>query len=843
MRRLWKQDKALVIRKIIALILVLCGMIFVVINRGAYYSKHKSGVPMDPEDVANPIVIPFDGDKTFEQEFTGWDGTLLYTMIRFSNQGNQDAVGVITVNILDEDRKLLTSAERDVSTIMTTKKCKFKFPKETQVVLSDDKMYIMQVIATGVHNPQGFGIFTYLDKGELFGTLTDDGNPVEGRLGATYSYSYYNLVAIRDMYIVFILAIIFILFPFDKLDERIRTRWSDKKWAENIDTNKIMTRILFFVSPLLCVLLADRFNGYYLSQMVKRLWGWGFVLNLFIYVVIWFVLYTIINRAQYASMVLLLLVFAGTIANYYVWQFRGCPILATDIQSAKTAMNVAANFSYNLDLTGVWGVVYIISFTSMLLSLKGYKGAGIKRRIVMVLLSVAALFLFDLVFFGSDFVKNRGIKAEVWHPQVRYASNGTALSFVLSWSYIIVEEPRGYSAQKAYAVMEGYESDVVSGNEASSEHMPNVIAIMNESLGDLSYDGKIKLTEDYLPFIHSLEEDTIKGKLYVSIEGANTANSEFEFLTGNTMAFLPYRCIPYNLYINDVTASMTQNMKASGYVGNNAYHPYLFSGWNRTNVYPLMGFENFYADRYYYEHGNDKLVRNYISDESDFQQIIDDFEAVKKTKGNAPFYLFNVTMQNHGGYDGKRGYVDTKIRITSDNLDSDEAEQFINLAKMSDDAFERLVNYFKNVDEPTIIVMFGDHQPPVENTFYSDLIGKDVSNLPVEKQANWYATPYVIWANYDIEEKEVDMSANYLSSYVMQLAGMKLTGYNKYLLDLQKEIPVISAVCYQGTDGVFHEIDDKSEYTDKIEEYKLIQYNNMFDVENRNNDFFFLKNK
>lgn len=841
MRRLWENDKALFIRKIIALLLVVVGMIFVVVNKDVYYSRYKSKVSIPSEAVANPIVISFQGDKVFEQEFQGWNGVLEYTMIRFSNQGNQSAEGRITVNILDSDRNVLATTGRDVSTIMTTKPSRLSFEEEEQVTLSDSNTYIMQVIASGVSNPQGFGIFTYQEKGELYGTLTDDGNPVEGRLGATFFYSYYNVKAVRDMFIFFILAIIFILLPFDKIDETVKSKYSAKKWSESFDSNKIMTRIFFFASPVLCVFLADRFNGYYLSQMIKRMFGWGFVLNLFIYLVVWFILYTVINRAQYASMLLLIFVFAVTIANYYVWQFRGCPVLATDIQSAKTAMNVAANFSYKLDLTGVWGVVYIITFTAMLLSLKGYKGAGLKRRGIMLILSICAVFLFNVIFFKSDFVKNRGIKAEVWHPQVRYAKNGTALSFVLSWSYTKVEVPKGYSAKKAYAAMEGYESDDVDGNEAVSEKMPNVIAIMNESLGDFSYDGNIEYTEDYIPFIHSLTDNTVKGKLYVSIEGANTANSEFEFLTGNTMAFLPYRCIPYNLYINDETAAMTQNMRASGYSGNNAYHPYLSSGWNRTNVYPLMGFENCYFDEYYYQNGNDELVRNYISDKSDFQQIIDDYEATDKVNGDAPFYLFNVTMQNHGGYDGKRGLVDTKITITSDNLNSDEAEQFINLAKMSDDAFKMLVSYFEKVDEPTLIVMFGDHQPPVENEFYSDLIGKDVNNLPVEKQANWYATPYVIWANYDIEEKEIDMSANYLSSYVMQLAGMKLTGYNKYLLDLQKEIPVLSAVCYQGDDGVFHEIDEKTKYSKKIEEYQMIQYNNLFDLDNRNNAFFFLK--
>jgi hypothetical protein len=253
-----------------------------------------------------------------------------------------------------------------------------------------------------------------------------------------------------------------------------------------------------------------------------------------------------------------------------------------------------------------------------------------------------------------------------------------------------------------------------------------------------------------------------------------------------------------------------------------------------------MGFNNFYADSYYYENGNDSLVRNYISDESDFKQIIADYEASKQ-QSDAPFYLFNVTMQNHGGYDGKRGYVDTDITIEDGELAYAEAEQYINLAKKSDEAFEMLVEYFEQVDEPTMIVMFGDHQPPITNSFYTAQFGKNVNNLSVEKQSVWYSTPYVIWANYDIEEQEVDMSANYLSSYVMNLAGLKLTGYNKYLLDLQKTLPVISAVCYMDADGNLYENGEKSDYSKLIEEYQMIQYNNLFDIENRYNDFFFLK--
>lgn len=833
MKEFFKNDTKFAVKRCLAIALIVFGMIFVFINKGVYYSEYKDSVSITPESLANPIMMEFQGSKTFEQEFRGWNGELRRIGMRFENQGNQDATGTALFNILDSNGTVLASSLKQLSELRTTKKSRIAFAEPVQ--LSSKEHYTLQVVITDANNPQGFGLFTYREKGDLFGNLLVDGQVVEERLATNFYYNYYNMKAVFDMYVLFILALVFVFIPFAKID-----RFVEKKWNRKIDSNLIMSRIFFVMTPVLCFMMADRFNGFYVKKIIRHMFTWQFVFNVFIYLTIFLVIYAIVNRTQYASMIMLILVFVGTIANYYVWIFRGCPILATDLQSAKTAINVAENFSYNLDLTGVWGVVYILCFCAMLLSLRGYKGFNVKYRLGVVAICAVFLGMFNVIFFKTDIVKNRGIIAEVWHPQIRYAKNGTALSFVLSWTYTRVEKPSGYSADKVAKLVEAYESDIAAVTTETSEQTPNVIAIMNESLADLNYNGDIELSEDYLPFIHSLEENTIKGKLYVSIQGANTANSEFEFLTGNSMMFLPFRCIPYNLYVNDETPSMAWNMNEQGYSNVGAYHPYLRSGWNRANVYPLLGFHEFYSQGYYDEQGNSSLVRNYISDQSDFDQIIQDYEMTKK-QSVAPFYLFNVTMQNHGGYDGKRGKVETDITILDDDLAYDEAEQYINLAKKSDEAFEQLIAYFEKVDEPTIIVMFGDHQPPITNDFYSAQFGKNVNKLPTKQQSNWYSTPYVIWANYDIEEKEVDMSANYLSSYVMRLAGLKLTGYNKYLLDLQEKLPVISSVCYMDKDGNLYANDEESEYSDLIKEYQTIQYNELFDIEHRVNDFFFLR--
>ncbi len=817
-------------KKTISIILILFGIFFVLSNRDVYYSLHSSFVPLEEELQENEAIIRFSGNMTFEQEFTGWNGTLEMCRIRFSNQGRDLSSGSVTVNILDTDGNTLQSAQKPLTQVARRTSFIFEDPKE----LSRNKTYVMQAVIRDARNPQGFGICTYTDKGELFGQLTQDGAPVDNRLRASFGYRFYNIRAMADMFILLGLALLFVFIPFERID-----RFIEKRTGKKLDTNILMSRIFLFITPVLCIFLGDRFNDYHLSEMTRRIISWQFWFNLVIYTTLLLVIYVILNRVQYTCIIVLSAAFIMHIANYYVWVFRGCPILAADLQSAATAFNVADNFSYSLDLTGIWGVVYILSFTAMLLSLKGYKGPRLKQRMYAVGACAIYICFFNILFIQTNFVPEH-VKHDVWKPQRTYAKNGNALSFLMSWSSIRIEKPKNYSIEEIEKITKRYPSDNAAKTTAPGEKPPNIIAIMNESLADLNYNSPIELSEDYLPFLHSLTENTVKGKLYVSIQGANTANSEFEFLTGNSMNFLPYRSIPYNEYIKDTTPSMAHTLKAQGYSGVNAYHPFKSSGWSRTIAYPALGFNKCRFQEYYVKKNNFDLVRNYISDEADFRQIIADYEASRK-KTDSPFYLFNVTMQNHGGYNGKRGLVEPKITIKDAALNNPEAEQYINLAKMSDDAFKMLVEYFKKVDEPTLIVMFGDHQPPITNLFYNNQFGKDVENLTPEEEANWYSTPYVIWANYDIEEKELDMSANYLSSYVMNLAGNKLTGYNKYLLELQKELPAISAVCYMDKTGKIHKYDEKTEYDALLATYHMLQYNQMFDKEHRADDFFFLK--
>lgn len=851
-RMLLKTDKHFrmtVLRKGVALLMIFACAIFVIANHSKYYNTvkdkgylsddAKSGTrivtamfPTGISNTDNGPAIDMRGSKTVRQTIRGFDGKVTRMRFMFYNTGSQGSTGTVTFNLLNSDGSNILTVTKDAQRMNTYKYTNIDIPDGP--TLSADKEYILEIISDNVQNPQRFDLGVSMTNRDLYKSLTLDGNEIaDHHIKAHLVYQYYNKKTIPRMLLVLFIAFAFVSIPFTRFDAELK-----QKYHKPVNLNRIMTVIFSVATPFFCMALADRFQGYKFLRILHRFFTWSGFFNLIIYLLIFAVFYAIFNRAKYASICSIIVTFVFGLTNYYVWNFRGVPVLATDISSIGTAMNVAGNFSYALDATGIWAVVYIVAMISMFMSLKSYSVFHKWYRLISLACIVLLLFGGNRLFLHSTAVKDKGIIANVWQPWKKYDTHGIALSFLLSCTYNAVEKPSDYSVKYVEKLTKDYEPDQVTGNEAKDEKMPNVIAIMNESLGDLNFDGNLPLSEDYLPYIHSLNKNTIKGKLHVSIEGANTANSEFEFLTGNSMTFLPFRSIPYDNYIKSPMPSLTYTLKAMGYSGVNAYHPYKASGWNRTVVYPLLGFNNcFFQDHY---GKNAALVRNFISDEADFEDIIKEYEANKKQTSDA-FYLFNVTMQNHGGYYGNRGFVDTPITITDSSLKDSEAEQFINLAKLSDSAFQMLTEYFAKQDDPTVIVMFGDHQPPLSTEFYSKLFGKNTGDLTPEQNTTWYSTPYVIWANYDIGFKDnEDMSANYLSSYLLDLIGGKLTGYNKYLLDLRKDIPFISAAGYEGSDGKIYKADKKSDYSKEIKQYQNIQYNNMFDTDHRVKDFFFV---
>ena len=539
------------------------------------------------------------------------------------------------------------------------------------------------------------------------------------------------------------------------------------------------------------------------------------------------------------------------LANYFVLEFRGAPIQPWDILSIGTAASVADNYEYRLDkdaLTALIGLLVLLAAEFFLRAdfygpfksrraLKKEAAAGsapkadtpertpAKRRRVIIVRTALCLvtgllcFGYTKMLHNEDFVQKKlRLYDKLFTPTTIQFKNGTVTAFLMELQYMSVEKPSGYNEKDAQEALASYET---AGTPANT---PNIIVVMNEAFSDPAVLGGFTTNEDYMPFVHSLlrgAEDTVSGLLNVSVKGGNTANTEFEYLTGNSMAFLPYGSIPYQQYIKNETPSMASWLSGFGY-RTVAMHPYRAAGWDRNKVYPLMGFDEMYFEEFYKD---SEVIRKYVSDEADYEKIIQIYE--QKEPGE-PLFLFNVTMQNHSSYNDWADYDNFSPDITVDGSDSEVLSAYLSLMKLSDQATERLVDYFAKEEEDTVIVFFGDHQPTdsVVNPVLK-LNGTSSSSLSAEEEALRYQVPFFIWANYDIEEESgLNISANYLASRTLDAAGLPKPGYFSFLSELEKQAPVISANHVSLSGGTFSSADDQDEL---LREYKTFQYHQLFD--------------
>lgn len=506
------------------------------------------------------------------------------------------------------------------------------------------------------------------------------------------------------------------------------------------------------------------------------------------------------------------------LANYYVLEFRSAPIMPWDILSIGTAASVANNFKYTLSKETVF---VLIGFVILIL-LESKATLELKKdwriRTGGVLASFALLWGFTAMLHQDSTVARFKLYDKLFTPTVMSKRDGTAVAFLMELKYIVVEKPDGYNKEDAAALLASYDTN----DTESATHTPNIIVIMNEAFSDLSVLGDFETNEDYMPFLHSLMQEgtpnTISGHLNVSVLGGNTANTEFEFLTGNTMAFLPQGSVAYQQYVKSNDYSIATYLKSKGY-DTIAMHPYNASGWDRDKVYPLLGFDTFYSLK---DWVNPVKIRKYVSDQSCYDKIIELYE---QKDANTPFFLFNVTMQNHSSYSEE--YDNFHPDITVEGTSSKILPNYLSLIKLSDQALENLIEYFSQADEDTVIVFFGDHQP--SNSVAAPvwkLNGRSGDSLTEEEEARRYKVPFIIWANYDIEAaSNVETSANYLGGHVLRAAGLPLYDYRNYLSQLEGQYPVLTAIRAENAQGISTPVKDVKS---TLQDYMILQYYNIF---------------
>ena len=595
----------------------------------------------------------------------------------------------------------------------------------------------------------------------------------------------------------------------------------------------ILRWLLLCATPFLCYVTTEYAMFTYIGTNPDRGIKWV-ILNIMVFGVLLAISFLLFLDASNAIILTLSANIALFLTMYYVMKFRGVALIIADFLSIQTAANVAGSYDYNVDINVYYSICVMAVGIVLARRLAHHHKCSWKVRVPAAAMAFCLLAASNAFFMKSDVAF---CKVRLWRPQDSYIKFGSTYALLQSGRYLMINKPEGYSTAKVQEIVDKYSKDFEQDAEVSGEQ-PNIIILMDEAFCDLqSYpESFLQTNQEVLPFLNNLTENTTKGYMYCSNLGGGTAITEFEMLTGNTNGFLPRGTIAYQTAIKDNQPSLAWQLKNLGYAGIHAFHPYRANSYYRNRAYPLLGFEEFYDETAFMPAEQDPGIGSNISDKEGFQMIIDKYHEIKKSS-DAPYFAFEVTMQNHTPY---AAVENPQIQVLNEGYAGSVTERFLNYIHETDKAMEELIAYFEKVEEPTVICMFGDHPPNLQGEFYEDMYGAKESKWSDLQSLQVRRTSFYIWTNYDTEEVDAGaISANYLSNYILDKAGVKKTGYQKYLRLLEKQIPVITSNGYIGADGQYYEVEDtESPYYELMQEYEMLQYNNLVDTKNRVKNFF-----
>ena len=543
-----------------------------------------------------------------------------------------------------------------------------------------------------------------------------------------------------------------------------------------------VTRILNILSPVIWLLYIELLNGWTLPKLfcywfsgeadwfILAFHGFGFLLLYGLF----FVSRRLFGE-RIGNIIAATISAVFGITNFCVLSITGQPFVFSDLKIAGTAFSVLS--SQSLSKGGVLTLLCAVLFwLGYCVAVKLMTAKQVWEAISYLLRVVPAILVANLMYFGVLFSADLADAVLLFDGHHKY---GAIAHFVISGGVGLTfpEDVDQYLPQK--------DTDTVS------DFKPNVIIIMNEAFSDLQKTFHLESNMDAIPFFHQLCEKYPHGISYSSVRGNNTCSTEFELLSGVSTALTAKGATIYESNAVPMQ-TLVSAMNARGYetVG---IHPYYCTGYNREAVYDALGFDKTY---FMDDFEDAEYIHGFISDRSNYEKLIECYETADK-----PFFCFNVTMQNHAGYDDDCDLPDKVTAETNSDV-QEELNNYLTLLHESDKALEYLISYFESVEEPTVILFVGDHQPMLGKSFYEEQIGKLLDDFSVEDVSRMYEVPYLIWANFPLNTEYVpaETSMNYLQDILFETAGIVKTPWMEQIMDYRKAYPVVT-VNFMREDG------------------------------------------
>lgn len=509
--------------------------------------------------------------------------------------------------------------------------------------------------------------------------------------------------------------------------------------------------------------------------------------------------------------------FALGIGQTFVIEFKGTALLPADLMALSTAAEVSSGYTYNVT-TPMLGAALALAIGLIFCCLMrpcigAPKRAWLLRPVANLAIAAACFMGIQGAFYNVSLQDDFEISTDIWWPINSYTSGGFLPHFLNLFQKMQIGTPQDYSDETALE----YENELASVWQASqgeqraaaeaqfNDIQPSVICVMNETFSDLSLLNGLNIDYTGPAYFNSISDALVRGSLEVSAYGGGTCNSEFEFMTGNSLGYIGSGNYPYTYYDLSGVQNLAAQFAELGY-DTTAIHPNAATNWNRDEVYAGFGFNRFLSiDDFEGAPG----YHSGCTDASTYQKILDQLAS-----SDQPQFVLDVTMQNHSGYDQynipEEDMLDYEFDFDPDDTAlTHELNEYLSCINASDRDLEWFMNELRNLDRPVVLIFFGDHQPGMAGNVNDALFTNEDE---ITHGARSYQTNYIVWTNYYVEGsgemRWEDASSSTLGALALQYVGAPLTTYQQAALGARMSMPMVNMFAYKDNDGSWYSVTD-----------------------------------
>ena len=544
-------------------------------------------------------------------------------------------------------------------------------------------------------------------------------------------------------------------------------------------------------------LTADTFVSFIFPHIGAYLLAW---LLLFL---VWMLLDWIFRFPPLSTLGMAVLGCAPCAVNFYTLQLRGEPFLPWDLMQVSEAAGVASAAGIKIQTSMI--VTIVVVLVLMVGSFFLYRGRHKQRWLPRLAGSAATAAAICLLVFGvylqPAVTQVLGITPDAWMQDRYYRYYGVVTGFMTNLTNLEIDKPEGYSEETVDDLLDKVDesrnfstgplystSYSATTPKDEQEKQPTIIYVMDESYWDVSELEQygIEFDTDVSANLHALQQTSAYGRAYSPSFGGGTCDVEFEALTGYSVSYLPNGSKPYQQHVTQPLFSLPNYLKTQGYQ-TAAVHCFWARYWSRDTAYPNLGLDDFISLEKM--HGVQKVRRHYwttglVTDDSMADQIIGQYETMK-AQSDAPVFLHAVTMQNHTNYNKDNYPDDQRVKVTEAPAGLKAStvgalEDFATGIRDADAMLGRLTDYFSQVDEPVILVFWGDHYNPIDSNY--DIYTRSGYASGSSADPRLHQTTLLMWSNYSDRAVDLGTIAAYdISPVMMELFGLRQPAYFQFL--------------------------------------------------------------